>query len=183
MNNEATSQQSSTTSNEALEQTQRLLAWSAYQESIREVDQKALQQFQLTVSSLRTALWVRVGIYLLQLLVVSFALLLGLLQIQQFPSERILGLVISSVSFLLLAILLFRNPVPSMNRNLVDLARLQIILQGYTRQINQVDAVFKQAFLERRVATESVVHSLAQVQKVIDGNIESLLQFLEEMQV
>src|SRR5689334_17039291 len=42
---------------EALEQTQRLLAWSAYQESLKEVDQKALRQFQLTVTSLRTASW------------------------------------------------------------------------------------------------------------------------------
>lgn len=147
------------------------------------MDQKALQQFQLTVSNLRSALWVRVAIYLVQLLVLSIALILGLLQVRHFPSDKFLGLAISAVSFLLLAILLFRNPVPAVHRNLVDLARLQIILQGYTRQINQVDAVFKQAFLERRVETETVVHSLAQVQKVIDGNLENLLQFLEEMQL
>lgn len=170
-------------SNEALEQTQRLLTWSAYQESLREVDQQALQQFRLTVSSLRTALWIRVGIYVLQLVVVSAALIIGLLKIQPSPSENIPGLIISFVSFLLLAILLFRSPIASMNRNLVDLARIQIILQGYTRQINQVDAVFKQAFLEKEVAIKTVVDSLAQVQKVIDGNVESLLQFLEEMQV
>jgi hypothetical protein len=82
-----------------------------------------------------------------------------------------------------LAILLFRNPILTMNRILVDLARIQIILQGYTRQVNQVDATFKQAFLEKKVEIRTVGRSLEQIQKVIDGNIESLLQFMEEMNI
>lgn len=167
---------------ELLQQTQRLLAWSAYQESLKDVDQKAQQQFQLTVASLRTALWIRVGIYILQLGVVSAALFVGLFQVVQSQSENYLGLGISLASFLLLAILLFRNPIKAMNRILVDFARVQIILQGYARQVNQVDITFKQAFLEKKVDIMTVTKSLAQVQKVMDGNVESLLQFLEELQ-
>jgi hypothetical protein len=167
--------------NEMLQQTQRLLTWTAYQESLKEVDQKVLQQFQLTISSLRASLWIRVGIYSLQFIIFSIALFIGLFQVKKSPAENTLGVIISLVSLLFLVILLFRNPVLSMNRNLVDLARVQIILQGYTRQINQVDATFKQALLEKKVEIKTVSKSLEQIQKVIDGNIESLLQFMEEM--
>jgi len=167
--------------NEVLQQTQRLLTWSAYQESLKEVDREVLQQFHLTISSLRSALWIKVGIYLLQFLVVSAALFFGLSQTLQAKPAEPWAWVVSLGCLLLLAILLMRNPIQSINHTLVDLARVQIILQGYTRQINQVDAIFKQAFLERTIGVRTVSKSLEQIQRVIDGNVESLLQFLEEM--
>jgi len=182
MVNKVTPRSPRSNDSELLQQTQRLLAWSAYQESLKDVDQKALQQFQLTITSLRAALWIRVGIYIMQFIVVSATLFIGLFQVARSPSENFLGLGISLVSFVLLAVLLFRNPIKAMNRILVDFARVQIILQGYARQINQVDITFKQAFLEKKVDIKTVVKSLAQVQKVMDGNVESLLQFLEELQ-
>lgn len=167
--------------NEVLQQTQRLLTWSAYQESIKEVDREVLQQFHVTISSLRSALWVKVGIYLLQFVVVTIVLFFGLSQTLQTKSSEPWTWLISLVSLVLFAILLLRNPIQSINHTLVDLARVQIILQGYTRQINQVDAIFKQAFLEKNVGVKTVGKSLEQIQRVIDGNVESLLQFLDEM--
>lgn len=183
MPSKTTSRRSPSKESEMLQQTQLLLAWSAYQESLREVDQKALQQFQMTVNSLRMALWIRVSLYILQFVVATVVLFIALFQVNAAPSGNYTGLGILAVSFVLLIILLFRNPIQSMNGMLVDLARVQIILQGYTRQINQIDATFKQAFLEKKVELKTVSKSLAEVQKVIDGNIESLLQFMEETHI
>ena len=167
--------------NEVLQQTQRLLTWSAYQESIKEVDREVLAQFHLTISSLRRALWIKVGIYLLQFAVVSLILFFGLFQTLQTKPSDPWAWIVSLVGLVLLVILLVRNPLHAINHTLVDLARVQIILQGYTRQINQVDAIFKQAFLEKTIGVKTVGKSLEQIQRVIDGNVESLLQFLEEM--
>lgn len=41
--------------NEVLQQTQRLLTWSAYQESLKDVDREVLEQFHQTISSLLKA--------------------------------------------------------------------------------------------------------------------------------
>lgn len=170
-------------SNEPLQQTQRILAWSAYQEALKVVDREVLQQFQATISSLRMSLWIKVGTYVLQLVIVSAVLFFGITQVLQSSTEKYLGWLISLVGLFLLAILVFRNPVQSIQHFLVDLARVQIIMQGCNRQLNQIDAVFKQAFLDKKVDMRTVEKYLAQVQKVVDGNLESLLQFMEEMRL
>jgi hypothetical protein len=181
MHNPQNSSQNLTASQEMLQQTQRLLAWSAYEESLREVDQKAVHQFELTVTSLRMALWMTVGIYATQFIVVSVSLFIGLNYAIHSGTGDWVGIAISVISFMLLLILLFRSPIHSINRVVVDLARVQIILQGYTRQINQVDATFKQAFLEKKVEIKNLTTYLGQIQQIIDGNVESLLQFLQGM--
>jgi len=167
--------------NEALQQTQRLLAWSAYQESLREVDREVLQQFQKTIGSLRAALWLKAGIYLIQFAVVALALFWSLREAVQTGSTQPWVWLVTLGSLLLLGVLLFRNPVESLNRILVDLARIQIVLQGYSRQVNQVDAAFKQALLENRVDLKYLNQAIEHIQKVIDNNIESLLQFMEDL--
>ena len=169
-------------SDEVLQQTQRILSWSAYQESLRDVDQKVLDQFQATITSLRRTIWVRSGIYLIQFLVIALILIWSLQQAMTIDqSERWWIWSIAIGSLLMLAILLFRNPLPSISHHLVDLARIQIILQGYSRQINQVDASFKQMLLEDKIEARGLEKSIRQIQIIIDGNVESLLQFLEEM--
>jgi hypothetical protein len=166
---------------EVLKQTQRILAWSTYQESLKDVDQKVLEQFQATITGLRTALWVRSAIYLIQFLIMALILFLSSLRATQVGQNAELLWGIAFGSLILLAILLYRNPLPSMNHIIVDLARIQIILQGYIRQVNQVDVSFKQAILEDKIDLKSLEKSLKQIQVIIDNNIESLLQFLEEM--
>lgn len=167
--------------NETLRYTQRLLAWSAYQESLRDTDQKILQQFQATISSLRVALWIKALTYILQIVIVGAAFFISNRQVMQSNVGLNWPGLISLVSLGLFGFLLYRNPVQSINRTLVDLARVQVILQGYQRQINQVDAAFKQALLENELDPENFGKSLDQIQRVIDANVESLLQFLEEM--
>ena len=166
---------------ETLKQTQRMLAWSSYQDSLKDVDQQVLEQFQATITSLRTAIWVRSGIYLIQFLTVSLILFWSLQLASQIgqSKEWILGIAFGSL--IIIGILLFRNPLPSINQILVDMARIQIILQAYLRQVNQVDATFKLALLEGMVDARSLGKSLKQIQIIIDNNVETLLQFLEEM--
>jgi hypothetical protein len=88
---------------------------------------------------------------------------------------------IALASLALLGLLIYRNPLQSINRTFIDLARVQIILQGYHRQVNQIDATFKQALLENQIDQETQAKFLAQIQHIIDANVESLLQFIEEM--
>lgn len=168
---------------EMLRYTQRLLAWSVYQDSLRDTDQKILGQFQSTIASLRAALWVKAGTYILQILVVGAAFFMGSQQAMLASSTNNWPGLLALASLALFGLLLYRNPIQSINRTLVDLARVQVILQGYQRQINQVDAIFKQSLLENKLDVENLDKFLNQIQHVIDANVESLLQFLEEMSV
>ncbi len=167
--------------NDAIQQTHRLLAWSAYQESLKDVDREVLQQFQKTIASLRTALWLRAGFYLIQFAVITLALFWSLSKSLQIGATQPWVWLVALGNLILLGVLLFRNPVESLNHILVDLARIQIVLQGYSRQISQVDAMFKQALLANRVDQKYLNQSMEHIQKVIDSNIESLLQFMEEL--
>jgi hypothetical protein len=179
MNTSANSQPSSRQSDQVLQQTQRLIAWSAYEASLKYVDQEILNQYRLTINHLRTSLWVQSGTYIVQLLVTSSVLLYSLGENLQASEVDPLIWTISLASLTLLGILIFRNPIRSLNRTMVDLTRIQIILQGYIRQINQVDAIFKQAFLEDKMDVKNVSKSLDHIQRLIDANVESLLQFLD----
>lgn len=166
---------------DALQQTQRLLAWSAYQESLKEVDRQVLSQFQAAIANLRASVWIKAGIYLAQFSTVS----VGLFWTIHIATDSNRGQpwiwAIPFACLALIGVLLFRNPIESINRTLVDLTRVQIILQGYNRQVNQLDAIFKQALLDNTIDMESIEVSLNHIQKMIDGNIESLLQFLDEL--
>ncbi len=166
--------------NEALQQTQRLLAWSAYQESLRASDRIIIEQVQTAIGNLRTALWVKAGTYLLQLGIIGAAFFISSQYAIVSPVNNSASL-IALVSLALFGLLLYRNPLQSVNRTFIDLARVQIILQGYQRQINQIDATFKQALLENQIDQEAQAKFLNQIQHIIDANVESLLQFIEEI--
>ena len=167
--------------NQALQQTQRMLAWSAYEESLKEIDRKILEQFQQTITNLRKALWVNVCTYLAQFLILSLVLFYGLNRALQGTQAEIWPWVVALGSLVLLGVLLFRNPIRVINRSLVDLTRIQIILQGYNHQLHQVDATFKLALLTNTIDMAKVGKSLEHIQTIMDGNIESLIQFLDEM--
>lgn len=181
MNNNANTPSSSSQTNEILQQTQRLLAWRDYQDSLKNVDQEVLKQLQTTTSHLRAYLWVKALTYIFQFSVISAVLFFSLRENLQVSQDKPWVWAVSFISLVLLGVLLFRNPIQSINQTFVDLVRVQIVLQGYSRQINQVDAVFKQAFLENKMDIKSVSKSLDHLQKVMDGNVESLLQLLDEM--
>lgn len=165
----------------ALQQTQRLLVWNAYHESLKEADRKILGQFQETSANLRTSLWVNVGIYIVQFLVVSLVLFYGLRQSMQSLSGDMRPWLVVLISLVLLGILLFRNPIRSIDRTSVNMARIQIILQGYNRQLQQIDAIFKQELLTQPTEMVKTDKSLERIQATIDGNVESLIQLMEEM--
>jgi len=161
--------------------TQRMLAWSAYQESLRESDRIIVTQVEASIHNLRTGLWVRAGTYLLQISILGGAFFVSSQHALVTTANINFSSLIALVSLVLLGLLLYRNPLQTINRTLIELARVQIILQGYQRQVNQIDAVFKQSLLENEIDQETLAHSLEQIQRIIDANVESLLQFIEEM--
>jgi hypothetical protein len=168
-------------SNESLLQTQRMLAWSAYQESLKEFDNLILGQFHQTIRNLRRALWVNIVTYLAQFLILSIILFYALIRALLTASGEVWPWAIAIFSLSLLGVLLFRNPIRAVNRSLIDLTRIQIILQGYNHQLYQVDATFKLALLSETMDLGKLNKYLGNIQIVMDGNIESLIQFLDEM--
>ena len=166
-----------------LRYTQRMLAWNAYQESLRESDRVIIAQVQASIHSLRTGLWVRAGTYVLQLGILGGAFFVSSQHALVTTANINFSSLIALISLVLLGLLLYRNPLQTINRTLIELARVQVILQGYQRQVNQIDAVFKQSLLENEIDQETLTHSLEQIQRIIDANVESLLQFIEEMSV
>jgi hypothetical protein len=160
---------------------QGILAWTTYQETLRKLDKNLMSQFEKTMSSLRFTFLVNTIVYVLFFVFLVCAFIYGSEPALNNSEQSIFGGVIAIVCLVLLGIMIFRNPVREFAKITRDLAKIQIILQGYNRQLNQVDAAFKQAVLSGDLNVTILSRSVEHLQQIIDNNVESLTSSLEDI--
>jgi hypothetical protein len=119
-------------------------AWNEYREALEIADQAALQQVQRIDFRSHVGWWIRVVAFCLIILAVNITLFWGLYQIfsKLGATEPWIGW-LTLASFLSLIFLLYRNPVKENYHSALETARAQLIMQGYIRQLQQTDIVFK----------------------------------------
>jgi HEAT repeat protein len=61
--------------------------------------------------------------------------------------ERFVGVGTAAGSLLTLLWLFYRDPLKNIRKSVLDLVEVNVVFLGYVRQINQIDATFKQMFL------------------------------------
>jgi hypothetical protein len=61
--------------------------------------------------------------------------------------ERLIGVGGATGSLATLLLLFYRSPLHQINQSVTNLTKVNVIFLGYMRQINQIDATFKQLFL------------------------------------
>ena len=161
--------------------TQYVLAWNAYHETLKNVDKQILRQFRYSTTHVRSAMWSQVIVHGLGLIVVCVTLFWSLNQAFQNQQNANWPWLIVLVSLVLLGIFLYRNPAKDIYKVVLDLARIQLIFQGHTRQLHQSDAVFRQYLLSDQVDGEILMQLNEYTQSVIDNNLENLLQSLDNL--
>ena len=88
------------------------------------------------------------------------------------------------VSLIVLFFLFARNPLSSSRKTITDISKSAIILMGYLRQINQIDAAFKQFVLNNNeFASEEMEKTITYLQTAMESSIDGLSQILEEFKV
>lgn len=161
---------------------QQLLAWNTYQTSLNKLDSETFQEFQQTIKDLHDVLWIQVIIFGLEFIVITGVLIWGLGQITQNTSNYLWGGCITLISLFLLGLMFYRNPVKETKRVVLAITRIQIILQGYARQLHQGDAIFKQTLSADTIDPKALKKSLKQIQASIDDNLENLIQSFDDDQ-
>jgi hypothetical protein len=85
------------------------------------------------------------------------------------------------VCLIVLFILFARAPLSNSRKTITDISKSTIILMGYLRQINQIDAAFKHFVLNNsEFEPEDIEKTVKYLQTAMEGSIDGLSQALEE---
>jgi uncharacterized membrane protein YkvI len=142
-----------------------------------------MDQFQQTVSTLRFTFLLNILIYASIFIFLIIAFFYGSKLTLDDSGQPIWGGAIAITSLIVLGIMIYRNPVREITQIAGDLAKVQIILQGYNRQINQVDTAFKQAVLSGTLNVTMLNKSLDHLQEAIDNNVENITHSMEDIEL
>jgi hypothetical protein len=157
---------------------QRNKAVDAYSAILAETDSRIMEQFNLLMNEARTAfqtnLWMHRIIFgigaLLLIASLIVALASGLDTLQGWIG---VGGSVGSLGTLLL--LFYRNPVRNIDQAVAQLVKVDVIFLGYIRQINQIDATFKQLFLT------TMSFGIEQMEKTVEEIRETVVKTMLEI--
>jgi hypothetical protein len=121
-----------------------------YTTLLKDSDTQIMGQFKSLMHNAQIAFWasmvMHVLIFMIGLVILAFsfqvALQGGLAQLDRF----IVGVGGTAGSLITLLLLFYNNPLKNIRGSLNSLLKVNVIYLGYVRQINQIDATFKQSF-------------------------------------
>lgn len=151
---------------------QRNKAVDAYAQILWDTDKRIMEQFNLLMNEARTAfqtnLWMHRIIFgigaLLLVASLTVALASGLDTLQGW-----IGVGGSAGSLATLLLLFYRNPVRNIDQAVAQLIKVDVIFLGYIRQINQIDATFKQLFLATMsFGTDQMEKTVEEIRETVD---------------
>ncbi|RLD05674.1 MAG: hypothetical protein DRI56_09135 [Chloroflexota bacterium] len=161
-------------------QMRRLISWNAYNDFLRDTDSRLLSQFQKSTQQLQVAFWLSIvmGVVIFILAVVFLILGVNLLYGNQ---SSYIGIVLSVIGLLVVFVLLYRNPINNIRNSTTDLAKINIILMGYVRQIGQIDMAYLQVLISSRVDPKEMRKTIQSIQEVVEQSVDEVIRSLEEM--
>ena len=164
-------------------QMQRLLSWSAYNDFLKETDNKLLTQYQKTIRHLQVAFWMSAIISGSLFILAIIFLIFGVnLFVQTDEWQRYSGIAISAISLVVLFYVLYRNPISNIRHSTSNMAKTSIILMGYVRQINQIDIAYKQVlFSSSKVDPEETRKTIQSIQEVVEQSVDEVIRSLEKI--
>jgi hypothetical protein len=80
-----------------------------------------------------------------------------------------------------LLLLFYRNPVRNIDQAVAQLIKVDVIFLGYIRQINQIDATFKQLFLSTMsFGIEQMERTVEEIRETVDKTMLGIRENLSE---
>ena len=162
---------------------QRRQAIDKYTEILDNADEKIMGQYNLLMRQARRAFWISMAMHILVFLVG-----VGILAITFYLASKDTTEFLTVVRGLfgltggLAAIILslfYKNPINNINNSVTRLVKVDVAFLGYMRQINQIDATFKQLFLAPTGShLKDMKETVSQIQVVVDQSLEKIQIYL-----
>ncbi|MGQ0601341.1 MAG: hypothetical protein ACT4QE_06545 [Anaerolineales bacterium] len=134
-----------------------------------------MAQAQSALSTTRQVYWVKIAISAIVIVVALYLVIdgLGVFRTPDFAKIGI-GTITGCVGVVLL--LIYRDPLKNVRETVTRLAKVNIVMLGYIRQLNQIDVVFKVSFIAHRHEHDNAAlqQSATVLQKAIQQTILSL---------
>jgi HEAT repeat protein len=131
-------------------QAQRTQVVETYTKLLGDADDKIMALFDNLMQRAQFAftmtMWMHGVIFGLGVLILLLSLWIAV-QGSMTGLERLIGVGGATGSLATLLLLFYRSPLHQINQSVTNLTKVNVIFLGYMRQINQIDATFKQLFL------------------------------------
>lgn len=165
-------------------QEQRTRTIETYTRLLGNADAKIMGQLDSLMHQTRTAFrssivmqWI---IFTIGTVVLGICLYIALSASSQ-TFERHVGVGGAIISFITLLMLFYTGPLKNIRQSMTDLVKMNAVFMGYVRQINQIDATFKQLYLgpngleaaEMQESVKQIQNSVAQIMDDMDTYLPS----------
>jgi HEAT repeat protein len=163
-------------------QRQREEALKAYSDILKSADDQIMTQFERLIKQARLAfsmtMWMHGVIFGLGVIVLSLSLYVAMAQgFETF--ERFIGIGTAAGSLTMLLALFYRDPLKNIHQSVSNLLKVNVVFTGYMRQINQIDASFKQLFLSAGgFGTVDMKQTVDQIQDSVKETMEGVKAYL-----
>jgi HEAT repeat protein len=163
-------------------QRQREEALKAYSDILKSADDQIMTQFEGLIKQARLAfsmtMWMHGVIFGLGVIVLSISLYVSMAQ--GFATfERFVGIGTAAGSLTMLLALFYRGPLKNIGESVSNLLKVNVVFIGYMRQINQIDASFKQLFLSAGgFGTVDMRQTVDQIQDSVKETMEGVKAYL-----
>jgi HEAT repeat protein len=163
-------------------QKQREEAVKAYTDLLKTADDQIMTQFEGLMKQARYAFMMTMSmhglIFGLGVVVLSVSLYVAMAQgFQTF--ERFVGVGAAAGSLTILLTLFYRDPLKNIRESVSNLVKVNVVFIGYMRQINQIDATFKQLFLSTGgFGTNEMKKTVEQIQDSVKKTMGEIKQYL-----
>lgn len=157
-------------------QEQRTQVLDTYTNLLSSADERIMEQFNHLMGRAQQgflmSLWMHGIIFGIGVVVLVVSLYVALSQgFETFERYVGVGAAVGSLGTLLL--MFYTGPVRNIRQSVTDLVEVNVVFLGYVRQINQIDATFKQLFL---ASSEFGVKQMKQTVEQIQDSVKNTMQ-------
>jgi HEAT repeat protein len=159
-------------------------AVKTYTKVLGEADQQIMEQFGNLIKraqlGFKVSMWMHgiifgIGVVLL-LVSLYMAVQEGLETLTRFIG---VGGAVGSLGTLLL--LFYKDPIQNIGHSVVDLVKVNVVFLGYVRQINQIDATFKQIFLSSpKFSTDQMKDTVTEIENAVKQTLENVKTYFDK---
>ena len=164
-------------------QKQRAEAVETYTTLLGSADEKIMEQFESLMYRARVAFTMSMWMHglVFGVGIVTLVVSLGVALRDGFETyASYVGTVGAVGSVGLLLAMFYRDPLQNIGQSVTNLIKVNVVFLGYVRQINQIDATFKQLFLATDgFSLEQMVQTVSEIEKSVDKTLAKVEMYLE----
>lgn len=157
----------------------RMQALNDYSAHLAESDARVSKFIEDVIKQTQWTYEVSVWIYIFSYVTAIGAFIFGLLLF--FQNQIFLGLLCAIGGLIILLFLVNRNPLKNIRYLVNNMVKLNILYVGYTRQIHQVDATFKDMLSKSDgIDTKKMEEMMGYIQVAIDESLSTISHLMNE---